>query len=125
MTVSIEFLKLVKILKRDLFPSLARKVFYENIRCLKISKKNRINYYVVYDNRNPPRIWQFTNRGFTVEETRNILMDTNLPKEEIRITDDFWTCECSVHFVHHKTETKCCICGGSLAEDTLCLRKVL
>jgi len=116
--IPLNFRRFVKLLKRDLFPALARKTFYENIESLSVLKGKEIVFYVVYDNRNPPLYWQFTARGYHVEKCGNILMGPKLPEEEIRVTSDFWTCQCSVHYIHHRTETKCPICKLHVSEDT-------
>ena len=123
MVISLYWLRKIKALKRDLFPALERKS-YLDIRSARIYRDNRTLFYVVYDVNNPPRWWGFTSGGGSVEKIGNILDRPELPGVEIKITEDFWTCECSVHFIHHKAQSRCPICKLTVGEDTEYLRIV-
>jgi hypothetical protein len=108
----------MKKLKRDLFPSLERKVYHEDIRSVAVLKNEKVIWYVIYDKRNEPKWWHIEAQDLTRFECGNLLDRADLPKEEVKITSDFWTCSCAKHFIHHKVQMTCPICKLTVSDDT-------
>ena len=111
------FRRLVKKLKRDLFPALSRKVYQENIKSAVVKKDGADVMFLVYD-KNDQVPWWVLNRKGIVLPCDNILDRVHLPTEAVVITNSFWTCECISYFIHHKVETTCPMCKLHVSEDT-------
>lgn len=77
--------------------------------------------FLVYD-KDDQVPWWVLNRKGVVLPYGNILDLAELPNEEVKITDSFWTCGCDSYFIHHKVQTTCPICKLSVSEDTKILR---
>ena len=109
--------RLMKIIKRDLFPALERKIYRENIKSVVIRKNGENVMYLVYDKDDDVKWWYLEKFGkpFPCDSILDML---NLPEKEVKITSSFWTCECDHYFIHHKAQSKCPIYKLQVSEDT-------
>jgi rubrerythrin len=110
--------RMLKSLKRDLFPALERKVYRENIKSAVLRKEGKAQSYLVYDTNDSIKWWYLEQKGAKAFACENILDMAELPAQEIRITDTFWTCSCNHYFIHHKVQAKCPICKLTVEGDT-------
>jgi hypothetical protein len=113
----LSFRRMVNRLKRELFPFLERKVYNEKVASLKIMKEGKPVMYLIYDKSEHIPWWYLEQLGEIVE-CKNLLDEKTLPVEEVKITSNYWTCECENYFIHHKVQMECPICKFTVAEDT-------
>lgn len=121
MTDMLGIRRFVNRLKKDLFPSLERKVYNENIKSAVIKSNGETVMFVLYDSRENIPWWWFSRKG-TAFPCENILNMKELPEEEVVITTSFWTCLCDHHFIHHKVQAECPICKYTVSDDTRILK---
>lgn len=113
---------LINRLKKELLPALERKIYRENIEFVTFKKEEKVAFHLVYDKNDSIKWWFFEHGGYTKHPCRNLLEMEHLPKEEVRLTSSFWTCECESYFIHHMAQEKCPICRCHRTHDTELLR---
>ena len=119
MVVDINAVKELKYLKKYFWKSFSRWVCHCKVGAFEMRKEDKIIGYLLKDSVRKIPEWYLTAKGITLVETESFLSWHSLNEmEEVTITDAFWTCACTDHWINHKTQTECPVCNLHWTEDT-------